>query len=167
MTHPIKGILPVPGAIAAANLALSYYSGTDSASSAQRRGTFAFAGAYSHFMPMFFTKPYDAAGLSDPGTPYINILLNQGICIYDHKTILVYCTIWLKDIKCRHSFNRWRFMEVAPSSTLTCRLHMRWLQDFYLFKRLCTGNCVLTRVIQPGTSYLLRSQIVLQSQRML
>lgn len=154
-------------AIAAANLALSYCNGADSAKFRAQKGEALLCRAYSHFMlAIFFAKPYDAAtASSDPGIPYITSIETKVFTSYDRKTVQYVYDMIEKDINAGIPLIDEKIYGVAPKFHFNLQAAHALAARFYLFKKdyaqvIAHANAVFGNTA-PAT--LLRNQVYYKS----
>ncbi len=124
-------------AIAAANQALEFSSGPDSAVYSAHRGEALVARAYAHFMLVtLFSKAYDpVTAASDPGIPYVTAVEKHAFVNYTRGTVQsVYDNIE-KDLNRGLSLIQDKLYGDAPKFHFTQQAAHAFATRFYLFKR--------------------------------
>lgn len=124
-------------AIAAANQALEFSSGPDSANYSAQRGEALVARAYAHFMLVtLFAKAYDPATAgTDPGIPYVTAVEKHAFVNYTRGTVQsVYDNIE-KDLNKGIPLIQEKIYGDAPKFHFTQQAAHAFAARFYLFKR--------------------------------
>lgn len=124
-------------AIAAANQALEFSSGPDSAKYRGQRGEALVARAYAHFMLVtLFAKAYDpATAASDPGIPYVTDVEKHAFVNYERGTVQsVYDNIE-RDLNTGLPLIQDKLYGDAPKFHFTQQAAHAFAARFYLFKR--------------------------------
>ncbi len=124
-------------AIAAANQALEYSLGPDSAKYRAQRGEALVARAYAHFMLVtLFAKPYDpASAASDPGIPYVTSVEKHAFVNYERGTVQSVYENIETDLKAGLPLIADKLYGDAPKFHFTQQAAHAFATRFYLFKR--------------------------------
>ncbi|MBO9727365.1 MAG: RagB/SusD family nutrient uptake outer membrane protein [Chitinophaga sp.] len=124
-------------AIAAANQALSYCNGPDSANFSAQKGEALVCRAYAHFMLVtLFSKAYNpATAASDPGIPYMTAVSKNVFTKYNRGTVAdVYKQIE-NDLTTGMPLIQDRIYGDAPKFHFSAQAANAFASRFYLFKR--------------------------------
>jgi hypothetical protein len=124
-------------AIAAANLALTYCNGPDSASYSAQKGEALVCRAYAHFMLVcLFAKPYDpATAASDLGIPYVTAPQNSVFDKYKRGTVASVYTNIESDLTRGLSLIQDKIYGTAPKFHFTLQAAHAFATRFYMFKQ--------------------------------
>lgn len=124
-------------AIAAANQALAYCSGPDSANFTAQKGEALVCRAYAHFMLVtLFAKAYDPATAANfPGVPYVKTVSTHVFDTYDRGTVAsVYANIE-SDLTQGMALIQDKSYGTTPKFHFTLEAAHAFASRFYLFKR--------------------------------
>jgi hypothetical protein len=124
-------------AIAAANQALEFSSGPDSAKYRGQRGEALLARAYAHFMLVtLFAKAYDpATAASDPGIPYVTDVEKHAFVNYTRGTVQSVYENIERDLNEGLPLIQEKLYGDAPKFHFTIQAAHAFAARFYLFKR--------------------------------
>ncbi|SEW53993.1 RagB/SusD family nutrient uptake outer membrane protein [Chitinophaga arvensicola] len=150
-------------AIAAANQALSYCNGPDSANYSTQKGEALVCRAYAHFMLVtLFAKTYNpATAASDPGIPYVTTVSKNVFAKYDRSNVAAVYAKIESDLTTGLPLLKDEAYGNTPKYHFTVQAAHAFASRFYLFKKdyekVVTHSSAVFGSKDPAT--LIRNQI--------